>query len=523
MKIIVTESQIKSIHSKLKDIDEDIFLKKNPETNKLVIFSDKEDKNARTKETISLAKEFRKLGFDWRPEMGHWIGDYDKLPIINNLIKSHNKVKGIVDKLEDIEDFIATADVDPTAKSTIMDNLDKYIDDLANATDQKAMDAAIRNYLTFYSKFHNYSFTNSMLIWMQKQDATKVAGYNTWKKQNRGVKKGATPIWIWFPMTINKKDETDTTGVDFGEVDKAAKTRSFTSFSLGKVYDISDTYELNEKGKVPEQPKWFASNEPSEVADEIVARIHEFAKDLGINITKDTAKGGERGFLAGGHINLSSDVAGVGAASTLVHEMAHELLHWKEKSPFYMEGATREMQELQAESVSYVVMKHYDLPVEQHPTYLVLWKANRDKIKANLQTIQKCAKYIIDGIDAQDFTKPETPQLSEEIEVKNNQPRNYEQTKNQWSQINSNRMDKRGYGEGVSPNFESAKTMAFQNAKMVIGKKEGDYHFKSKVEGTLAKKMNGLYYYMVVLSAEMDHIKFGGDAAANVTPGDIYF
>jgi hypothetical protein len=255
-----------------------------------------------------------------------------------------------------------------------------------------------------------------MLIFMQKKDATKVAGYNTWKKQNRGVKKGAKAIWIWFPMTVNSKQETDTAGVDFGAVDQAAKSRSFTKFSLGKVYDISDTYELNEKGKVPETPKWSADNTPSETADELVERIKEFATGLGINITKDNAKGGEKGFSAGGHINLSSDVEGVGAASTLVHELAHELLHWKEKSPFYMDDAdssSREMKELQAESVSYVVLKHYGLPVTQHPTYLALWKANKEKIMKNLQVIQKCAKYIIDGIDAQ-----ETEKIDEKKETK---------------------------------------------------------------------------------------------------------
>ena len=83
--------------------------------------------------------------------------------------------------------------------------------------------------------------------------------------------------------------------------------------------------------------------------------------------------------------------------------MAHELLHWKTKSPFYIDDPnvqTAEMRELQAESVSYVIMKHYDLPVTQHPTYLALWKANNEKIMANLKVINKCAAYIIDGIDS---------------------------------------------------------------------------------------------------------------------------
>ena len=386
---------------------EDIFLKKDPDNKQIIVFSDKEDKRAAAKETISLAKAFRKAGLDWDGKLGHWVGPYSALAEVNGLIKSHNKIKEVIEDLDAMEDFVASSDADPTAKSTIMDNLETYIDDLANATDQATMDAAIKNYLTFYSRFHNYSFTNSMLIYMQKRDATKVAGYNTWKKQNRGVKKGAKAIWIWFPMTIKGSQETETSNVDFGEVDKAAKSRNFTRFSLGKVYDISDTYPLNEKGDIPAQPKWFADNEPSEVADQLVERVKEFANDLGIRITKDDAKGGEKGFSAGGHINLSSEVEGVGAASTLIHELAHELLHWKEKSPFHVGEATRDMQELQAESVSYVVLKHYGLPVTQHPTYLALWKANKDKIKANLQVIQKCAKYIIDGIDAQESDNKE--------------------------------------------------------------------------------------------------------------------
>ena len=58
------------------------------------------------------------------------------------------------------------------------------------------------------------------------------------------------------------------------------------------------------------------------------------------------------------------------------------------------------MKELQAESVSYAIMKFYNLPVTQHPTYLVLWKANKEKIMKNLNIIVKCSKYIIDGIEA---------------------------------------------------------------------------------------------------------------------------
>jgi hypothetical protein len=415
MKYIISESQWPRIRQK--NIDEDLFLKKDPKENKLVIFSDKTEKNARTKETIALAKEFRKLGFDWRPELGHWIGDYSKLETINNLISSHNKIREIIHDLSLIEDFIADTDADPTKMTAMMDNLDSYVKDLANATDQTTMDAAIRNYLTFYSRFHSYSLVNTWLIYLQKKDATKVAGYDTWKKSNRGVKKGATAIWIRYPMQIKKGAEVDTSGVDFTPIDDAVRSgQSFTKFSWGKIYDISDTYALNEKGDIPETPKWFAENEPSEVADMLIERLKQFCETIGIKLTMSDSKGGEKGYSAGDHINLSSDISGVGQASTFVHEMAHELLHWKTKSPFHIDDEdanTREMKELQAESVSYVVLKHYNLPVKQHPTYLALWRANKDKVMKNLQVIVKCSKYIIDGIDAMEESQEAQVEISE--------------------------------------------------------------------------------------------------------------
>jgi hypothetical protein len=400
-KIRIKESEWPTLQA---DLKEDIFLKKDDTNKKIVIFSDKEDKRDRVKETIGLSKEFRKLGFDWKPDLGHWVGDYDKLEAVNVLIKGHNKLRKIIDDLEMLENFIEETDVEQSKKNLIMDKLDMYINDLANATDQAAMDAAIRNYLTFYSRFHNYSLTNSFLIYLQKKDSKKVAGYKTWKKNNRGVKKGATAIWIWFPMQVKADAEVDTTGVDFSQVDDAVKKgQTVTRFSMGKVYDISDTYPLNEQGKVPETPKWYAENDKNEVADELVIKLKQFAESLNIKVTKDTAKGGEKGFSAGEHINLSSDIEGVAVASVLVHELAHELLHWKTKSPFYIDdpaAQTAEMRELQAESVSYAVMKYFELPVTQHPTYLALWKANKEKIMVNLNVIVKCSKFIIDGVES---------------------------------------------------------------------------------------------------------------------------
>jgi hypothetical protein len=395
IKLLVEEVQNEIKKPKRSALFEDLFLKKRPSDQKLIIFSDQKG----TKETYMLAKEFKKLGFEWIGEIGHWIGDYSKLDEINNLIEKHNKITDIIKELDDLEDFIDESDINPSRKHKIMDNLDLYVNDLANATNAAAMSAEINNYFNFFSKFHNYSLTNTWLIFLQKRDATKVAGYKKWAELGRGVKKGATPISVWFPIGSKKRDEISTTD-DNEDVNSPTFV---TRFGIGTVYDISDTYPHKGKGEIPETPKWFDDNTPSDVADELSNRLIEFAELIGIKITKEDAKGGEKGYSAGGHINLTSSIAGVAQAATLVHELAHELLHWKKSSPLYIDDPetinNRDIKELQAESVSYTVLRHYNLPVEHHRIYLALWKANKDKIMKNLKVITSCAKYIINGVD----------------------------------------------------------------------------------------------------------------------------
>lgn len=392
MKLLISESQYNVLLEMYSiDVKEDIYLKKDEKRKVVIVFSDAADEKSRSNETFKLKDKFKSMGFRWDGRA--WVGDYSKLDEVNKFLKSYNKVRAIIDKLEALENFIDDdSDLPADKKKEISSKIDMYINDLANATESAAMDAAIRNYLTFYSKFHNYSLYNVLLIMLQKRDATKVASYNNWQKKfKRGVKKGAQRIAIWVPMISKREDEKT------GEEIKDA-----VGFRIGYVYDISDTYPLSGAGDVPEEPKWWGDNTPSDTAFQLVEKLKILADNLGIKLTKETAKGGEKGYSAGGHINLSSDIEGVGEASTLVHELAHELLHWKEKSPFYIQDPeynTRQMKELQAESVSYVILKHYDLPVAHHPTYLVLWKANKEKIMKNFDIIQKCAKFIIGKID----------------------------------------------------------------------------------------------------------------------------
>lgn len=384
----------------LKNLNEGIVrealkLQHDKEQNKLIVVSDLDGKAA-NQETFKNKALLKQNGFIWTGN--HWAIPVDKFEIAKKTLSTANKVEYIINSLEDVEEAVMAADADN--KSLLKSKLDQYISDLANATDEAALSAEIRRYLTFFSKFHNYSFFNKILIYIQKPDATRVASFNTWKSKFRQVQKGAKGITILAPLISKQKDVADVdNSVDGNALNNEKSIRGFKAVN---VFDISDTLPIDERGEIPEEPKWWGENTPSETADKLYVAVVEVAKDMHINVTQNNAMGGEKGYSAGDHINISSGVSGVGRLSTMIHEIAHELMHHRSSSIYYQGDEIKynsEIKELQAESVSYVVLKHYDLPVSHHATYLALWKANKEQIQKNLEVISKVSEFIIKKID----------------------------------------------------------------------------------------------------------------------------
>lgn len=376
-------------------IKEALKLQHDKKANKLIVISDLEGKAA-SQETFSNKNVLKQNGFIWTGT--NWAIPTDKLEIAKQTLSLINKAEYLISTLEDVEEAIDSSAADN--KSLLKAKLDQYISDLANATDEAALSAEIRRYLTFFSKFHDYSFFNRILIFIQRPDAKKVGSYKKWQEKFRQVKKGAKAITILAPIvTKDKSVPDDEASLGMGEFNRDKDVRGFRAVN---VFDISDTEPMDERGDVPDEPQWWGDNTPSETADELFMYASEVASDMSIKVTQSDANGGEKGFAAGDHINISSDVSGAGRLSTMIHEIAHELMHFKAKSIFYQDDEVRgssALKELQAESVSYVVLKHYGLPVSHHTTYLALWKANKEKIQSNLEVISKVAQFIIGKID----------------------------------------------------------------------------------------------------------------------------
>jgi hypothetical protein len=379
---------------------EALKLQHNKEKGTLIVISDLEGRAA-GQETFKNKALLKQNGFEWNGT--NWVIPANQLETAKKTLSLANKVEYIIDSLEELEGAVnSSATDDKTAadsKTLLKAKLEEYINDLANATDEVALSAEIRRYLTFFAKFHNYSYHNRILIYIQRPNATKVASYKTWQSKFRQVNKGSKGIMVLAPI-ISKSKKPE--GEEEEDINLSSDVKGFRAVS---VFDIADTSPMDERGEIPDTPKWFDDNTPSETADMLFGAVTEVAKDMGIDVTRDTSMKGEKGYSAGDHINISSDVEGVGGLSTMIHELAHELMHRKTSSIYYIDNgggqSATELKELQAESVSYVVLKHYGIPVSHHATYLALWKANKERIQNNLEIISKVSQFIITKIDEQ--------------------------------------------------------------------------------------------------------------------------
>ena len=395
---------------------EKLILKRH--NDKLVVVSDEVDRKSQSAETFRNKDKLKKSGFKWDSNINSWTINQSELQSAQQVLQSINKspAEQFIEKVEEIPEFIQGAE-NLSKKDELTQKIEGYIDELSTAVDQATVTKAIKDYLTFNAKFHGYSFYNTMLIYLQNKNATKVAGFKQWQdKFHRKVKKGAKGISILAPIKKKIEEPDDvatssaistTTPDDQGQksdLDSKDKPRHYMRFMAVTVFDIADTEPIDEKGEVPSMPSWHGDNTPNEKANELYASAVDLADSMGVKVTQDKSTHGEQGWSSGGHINITSEIDGVNKAATVIHEIAHELLHHKKSSPFYIGDEvkgriSKELMELQAESTSFVVIKYFGLPAEHQATYLALWKANKEEIKNNLTTIKKTADFIITELE----------------------------------------------------------------------------------------------------------------------------
>ena len=260
-----------------------------------------------------------------------------------------------------------------------------------------------KSFLDTMSKFHNYSLNNIHLLKMQNPNVSHVASFNKWKTDfERTVKKGSKALKIWVPYQVKTKISANQNELSFSpsETEMEEKEVTVTRFKLGNVFDVSQT-----EGK--ELPK--AINElTGSVKDyeDLYRAAKAVSMDNQVSISfEEIKRESANGYYSPdeNRIVISKGLKGQEQIlKTIFHEMAHSDLH-RGTNAQYGDDQYRK-QELQAESVAYVVANHFGFDTSSYSFgYLAIWAKDKNGFEdmvEQLQIVQKEAKSLIDRMDA---------------------------------------------------------------------------------------------------------------------------
>lgn len=270
-----------------------------------------------------------------------------------------------------------------------------------------------RRYLSVMSRFHRYSVNNTMLIYMQRPDATLVAGYNKWKNQfSRHVKRGEHGITIIAPTPYKKKIEEQKLDPDTkapmldkdGKVIMEEKEIEIPLFRPVKVFDVGQT-----DGKpLPELASSLSGNVQNyEVFMEALRR------SAPVPIEFEPMDANMDGYFSSDQqrIAIREGMSEVQTVSAAVHETAHSKLHNYAKAQEEAARAgdkeppqkkDRNTEEVEAESISYAVCQYYGIQTGENSFgYIASWSQGKElpELRASLETINKAAGELITDID----------------------------------------------------------------------------------------------------------------------------
>ncbi len=258
---------------------------------------------------------------------------------------------------------------------------DDQVDRLAKAL-EAGHSETMKTYLAVMARFPRYSFRNQLLIASQRPDATRVAGFRTWQKLKRWVKRGEQGIVIVAPMPLRRKDPPD-----------PDRDNAFIAFKAAHVFDVSQTdgEALPELGTVHGDPAGYIDLLKEEIAWRGISL--RYAEDLQ----------GADGASAGGTIILRESLSPAEQFSVLVHELAHEILHQGERKG----QVPRRVRELEAEAVAFVVSEAIGLDTNTASAdYIQLYRGDVETLTESLDAIQKTAAAILEAL------MPEEPRVA---------------------------------------------------------------------------------------------------------------
>ena len=265
-----------------------------------------------------------------------------------------------------------------------------------------------KEYLRTMSKFYNYSFNNTLLIAMQKPEATYVAGYTSWQRNfDRQVMKGEKGIKILAPAPYKMQEEREkidpvtqkpVIGADGNAVTETVEVLR-PAFKVVSVFDVSQT-----DGK----------ELPDIIVDELKGTVENYEaffdalkQESPVPISFEDIPGGAKGFFSPveSRIAIQEGMSEIQTVKTAIHEIAHAKLHAfkPDEKAAPEDKKDRHTKEVEAESVAYTVCQRYGIETSDYSFgYIAGWSSGKEtkELKSSLDTIRKTAAEMIEGIDA---------------------------------------------------------------------------------------------------------------------------
>jgi antirestriction protein ArdC len=227
-------------------------------------------------------------------------------------------------------------------------------------------------------RFHNYSFGNILEIARQKPDATRVAGFWKWKELGRSVKKGEKGIRILAPIIGVRRKKQEEADKDITKQNEPV----LVGFRSTHVFDVSQT----EGAELPELRE--ISGDVGKNRDRLIALIDR----QGIELVFTERIAPALGMSYGGRIAILSGQSKAEEFSTLVHELAHEMLHKAERRT----ATTKVVRETEAEAIAFVIGKAVGLETgTKSADYIHLYHGNASLLAESLEVIQQTSAVIL--------------------------------------------------------------------------------------------------------------------------------
>lgn len=308
-------------------------------------------------------------------------------------------------------------------KEAAESKLDTIMKSLEEGVEKVFTSEQYQMYLQTMAKFHNYSFNNTLLIAMQRPDATLLAGYQTWQKKfHRHVKRGEKGIKIIAPVPVKEKrqeekidEETQeiVIGID-GQPETETVERILPRFRVTTVFDVSQT-----------EGEPLPTLEVNELVGDVFI-YEDFMKGLEeispVPFQFQEIASGAKGYYSNAEklVAIQTGMSQAQTMKTAVHETAHAIFH--DRDVMEENGITKDRmtKEVEAESVAYVVCNHFGLDTSDYSfNYVAGWSSDKEmpELRSSMDTIRLTSSQLIADITEKLLELQKTRKLENDIKT----------------------------------------------------------------------------------------------------------